>query len=373
MLELLIQPDSSIRPRILTGDLHVTIPRPETQTRFGSRVFLDDSGSQAGIWASNTLRMYDVRINEAAATYELANYITTLPSDNTRNATANHDMSEVVSAFTYGSQGYLNSWTRDGNVWTKQTNVTTNDATNFFFGEEVAFSADNKQMLVSQTRGFGGNGRVAQYTKSGSTWNFDTWITPVSNGGIFGTSIAISRDMTTLAIGAPNSDGAQGSVHLYVKSAGDWVRSAILKRASPAQSDYLGYKVVISDDGNTVFSSTRNGKGITVFRRVNGVWSHATTIAPPTAGYIDMTGSSMACSGDARGLVFTASNGGSASQVCYVYQDNEQVNAWGNRWVKGLSGYNTQSQVLQMNRLGTRLMVGDWNFESTTGQVLIYK
>ncbi|HSC67026.1 MAG TPA: hypothetical protein VLC79_05025 [Cellvibrio sp.] len=94
---------------------------------------------------------------------------------------------------------------------------------------------------------------------------------------LFGWSIAVSADGTTLAVGAPaedskakgangdqanNESSNSGAVYIFVKQNGVWVQQAYLKASNTEQPDsnpYLqrvndrfGYQVALSDDGNTL-------------------------------------------------------------------------------------------------------------------------
>ena len=94
---------------------------------------------------------------------------------------------------------------------------------------------------------------------------------------LFGWSIALSADGTTLAVGAPAEDskaiGANGdqqnndstnagAVYVFIKENGVWVQQAYLKASNTEQpnvnsfrtlpNDRFGYKVALSDDGNTL-------------------------------------------------------------------------------------------------------------------------
>lgn len=94
---------------------------------------------------------------------------------------------------------------------------------------------------------------------------------------LFGWSIALSADGTTLAVGAPAEDskaiGANGdqanndsvnagAVYVFTKENGVWVQQAYLKASNTEQpninsnrvlpNDRFGYKVALADDGNTL-------------------------------------------------------------------------------------------------------------------------
>lgn len=96
-------------------------------------------------------------------------------------------------------------------------------------------------------------------------------------GDFFGWSIALSADGTTLAVGAPaedskaigpngdqvnNDSSNSGAVYVFIKENGVWLQQAYLKASNTEQpnlnsnrfliNDRFGYKVALSDDGNTL-------------------------------------------------------------------------------------------------------------------------
>ena len=109
------------------------------------------------------------------------------------------------------------------------------------------------------------------YLKGSNTQFFDN----------FGWSIAISADGNTLAVGAPAEDSKaigingdqtnnesrdSGAVYVFVKENGIWVQEAYLKASNTEQpnlnekrfliNDRFGYRVALSDDGNTLAVSS---------------------------------------------------------------------------------------------------------------------
>lgn len=97
-------------------------------------------------------------------------------------------------------------------------------------------------------------------------------------GDFFGWSIALSADGNTLAVGAPaedskgkdvnsgeqadNTSDNSGAVYVFFKEAGQWTQQAYLKASNTEQpnlntarflpNDRFGYRVALSDDGNTL-------------------------------------------------------------------------------------------------------------------------
>ena len=100
---------------------------------------------------------------------------------------------------------------------------------------------------------------------------------------LFGWSVALSGDGQTLAVGAPaedsnargvngdqtsNNSRDSGAVYVFIKENGLWVQQAYLKASNTEQpsinsnrflpNDRFGYRVAISDDGNTLAVSAIN-------------------------------------------------------------------------------------------------------------------
>jgi hypothetical protein len=87
------------------------------------------------------------------------------------------------------------------------------------------------------------------------------------NQGHTGTSIAMSGDGMTMAVGAPfesggaagingnqndNSVYAAGAVYVYTRSGNSWTQQAYVKASNPGANDHFGSSVALSRDGNTM-------------------------------------------------------------------------------------------------------------------------
>lgn len=72
----------------------------------------------------------------------------------------------------------------------------------------------------------------------------------------FGTAIAMSADGTTLVVGAPQdanpSTDVDGAVYVYVYASGAWTQQAYLQSANTFEQKQFGTSVAISADGNTI-------------------------------------------------------------------------------------------------------------------------
>ena len=147
---------------------------------------------------------------------------------------------------------------------------------------------------------------------------------------LFGRSVALSADGSTLAVGAPEADGPapglfnNGAVFVYVRaeSEGAWTLQHVL-RADPAEgSDMFGQAMDISADGSVVvagarFESTgptsnseaRNSGAAYIFERdANGSWEQKAFLKAMNASPEDLFGWDVAVSGDGATVAVTATN-----------------------------------------------------------------
>lgn len=135
---------------------------------------------------------------------------------------------------------------------------------NYYYVEACNASSCNKSDLTFTATEMI---KAIGYVKAGNTEGFD----------FFGWSIALSADGKTLAVGAPAEDSKaigvngdasnndstnSGAVYVFTKENGVWVQQAYLKASNTEQpnlnsgrflpNDRFGYKVALSDDGNTL-------------------------------------------------------------------------------------------------------------------------
>ncbi|RLA07341.1 MAG: hypothetical protein DRQ51_06515, partial [Gammaproteobacteria bacterium] len=69
----------------------------------------------------------------------------------------------------------------------------------------------------------------------------------------FGSSLSMSSDGSTLAVGTPEEDNMAGAVYIFVKdSSHNWTQQAYLKASNAEAGDQFGYSVALSSDGSTL-------------------------------------------------------------------------------------------------------------------------
>ncbi|MEW8624337.1 MAG: hypothetical protein AB2551_01125 [Candidatus Thiodiazotropha sp.] len=163
----------------------------------------------------------------------------------------------------------------------------------------------------------------------------------ISQGTVFGFSIALSADETTLAIGAvgdastatgivvdpevggDNSATNSGAVYLYVRDGAGWRQQAYIKASNADTEDHFGFSVSLSEDGNTLAvsavgeasaasgidgdqadNSVQGAGAVYLFRRNEEVWSQEAYIKASNSTQWGVFGYqvSLSASGDRLGV-----------------------------------------------------------------------
>jgi hypothetical protein len=136
---------------------------------------------------------------------------------------------------TDASAGAAYVFVRSGGTWTQQAFIkATNPGREDWFGVRLALSGDGNTLAVSAPNENSGSkginskpddsaaqaGAVYVYTRNGATWAHQAYVkaSDAKEYDEFGSSVSLSRDGRTLAVGAHFQDGAltdSGAVYLF--------------------------------------------------------------------------------------------------------------------------------------------------------------
>ena len=191
------------------------------------------------------------------------------------------------------------------------------------------------------------------YIKASNAEAFDHFACGGGNQGHTGTSIALSGDANTMAVGAPfesggargvngnqndNSVYAAGAVYVYVRQGNSWTQQAYVKASNPGLNDHFGSSVALSRDGSTMAVAAHwessgatgvNGDqnddsipqagAVYVFTRAGTTWTQQAYIKASNTGNAaqgdgDQFGFSLALSGDGNTLAAGAITEDSGAQ-----------------------------------------------------------
>lgn len=159
------------------------------------------------------------------------------------------------------------------------------------FGNWISISPDGALAIIGTYRYGTVVGSAYVYSRSGDVWSFVQKLQPagILADDIYGNTVAISRDKTTLAVGAYRDTNGDGAVYIYTLVGGVWTQQAKL---APSQIDnwpYMGWQMLsISSDGNTLAVGAYNAdvNGLTengcvyVFTRNGSTWTEQAKLVP---------------------------------------------------------------------------------------------
>ncbi len=158
------------------------------------------------------------------------------------------------------SVGSVVVYTRTGDVWTKEATLSTPG--NINQGFSVSLSGDGNTLAVGAPYTNGSNGSALVYTRTGTTWSSATVLVGSGNTGASqqGWSVSLSGDGNTLAVGGPRdrpneaiSSLGYGATWVFVKNDEDWVQQDKIVLPTDLASNPVinqGRSVSLSGDGN---------------------------------------------------------------------------------------------------------------------------
>ena len=208
-----------------------------------------------------------------------------------------------------GTSGKFYTYTRSGTIWTQQSR------TDIVLGGPVTISADGATSLVgARTTTIGTNslqGAAYVFTRSGNNWNQQAQLT--SNDGAasdgFGNSVAISADGSTILVGAfgkaVGTNTRQGAVYIFTRSGAVWSQQARLTASDGVSNDNFGSMVALSADGyNRSDWANRKTIGINfnqgaayIFTRNGSTWIQHSRLTASDGATDDNFGASVVLSG----------------------------------------------------------------------------
>lgn len=246
-------------------------------------------------------------------------------------------------------------------------------------GYAIAISQDGNTLVVGSpaeaTSGSGidptpdrlgmNSGAVYVYTKTGSTWAQQAFIKASGAMSIvdsrFGTSVALSADGNTLAVGAPMDDSNatgiggdeenimaphSGAVYVFTRTGTTWSFQTFVKASNTDVNDQFGWSVALSGTGTTLAvgaqledsaavgiggdqaDNTAVDAGAVYVFAYAGAWTQQAYIKASNTGAGDGFGGAVALSSDGNTLAVTAVlEASSATGIGGTQSDNSAAGA----------------------------------------------
>jgi hypothetical protein len=286
------------------------------------------------------------------------------------------------------SAGAVYVFTRTAGNWSQQAYVkASNTESGDFFGSAVALSGDGNTLAVGAvfessaltgvTAGIvneatAGNaaffaGAVYVYARIAGSWSQQAYVkaSNTESADLFGNSVALSGDGSTLAVGAPLEDSSltgvfpgsvnettsgnaatnSGAVYVYTRNAGTWSQQAYVKASNTGAGDNFGTSVALSGDGNAlaVGAPLEDGGGTGIgstpdksatdagaayfYTRSTGTWSQQTYVKASNPDTLDNFGTSVALNSDGNTLAVGAQLEDGSSTGIDGTPDNSAANS----------------------------------------------
>ena len=172
------------------------------------------------------------------------------------------------SGTSYTDIGHVRVHDWNGSSWQQRGADIDGENTGDMSGNAVAVNGDGNTIAIGAINNDGNgqdSGHVRVYQWSGSAWTqVGSDIDGEANNDNSGVSISLSTDGRTLAVGADNNDGANGSdsghVRVYDLSGSQWVQRGVDIDGESA-SDYSGVSVDLSGDGKSLVVGAKDNDG----------------------------------------------------------------------------------------------------------------
>lgn len=236
--------------------------------------------------------------------------------------------------------GAVYVFTRTGGAWSQQAYLKASTAARNHFGTSVALSADGSTLAVGAEFELSAHGAVYVFTRTGGAWSQQAYLRPdyldPALGDSFGFSVALSADGSTIAVGAPvessaatgidgdptdNSSSSSGAAYVFTLAGMTWSQQAYVKAFNTATRDFFGTSVALSADGSSLaIGGSHDTAGVVhAFSRIATQWSQSGYLQPSDSMVRDAFGSSVALTANGATLAVGATAANRGPGAAYVF------------------------------------------------------
>jgi hypothetical protein len=187
----------------------------------------------------------------------------------------------IGAPFNMNSEGYVSVYEWDGSAWVQRGLDILGEAGGDSSGWSVALSADGAVLAIGAVFNSANSGHVRVYAWNGTAWvkrGLD--IDGEAQGDQSGYSVSLSSGGTVVAIGAQNNSNDTGHVRVYTWNGTAWVQTG-MDIDGEASGDLFGQSVSLASNGTTIAigASSNSGNGTE-----SGHTRVYTLVSPPSGG-----------------------------------------------------------------------------------------
>ncbi len=310
---------------------------------------------------------------------------------------------------------------RNGGVWSQQAYIKASNAgMDDAFGGSVYLSDDGNTLAVGADGESGGStgingqqdlnntsdsGAVYVFRFSGGAWSQQVYIKApnLQSNAQFGSSVSLSGDGNTLAVGEPSNalgnTGVNdvrsvanfpfsGAAYVFRFSGGVWSQQAFIKATNTSLTIRFGYSVSLSSNGNTLAVGARQENGSStginglqsdgakrsgaayLFRFSGGVWTQQAYIKASNTQVDAEFGHSVSLSSNGNTLAVGAINEDGSSTGVNGLQDDNSTSTGAVYLFRFSGGVWSQQAYIKASNSGTNDFFGEAVSLSADGNTL---
>lgn len=286
-----------------------------------------------------------------------------------------------------GGLGAVLIYTRSGSTWTQQGAklLPTGFIGGAGFGSGVALSSDGNTLVVGGNRDNTDVGAAWIFVRSGSTWTGQgSKLVGSGSSGQSGqgTSVSISGDGNTVAVGGPNDGGLIGATWIFTRSGSSWSQfgSKLVGSGAGSGMTFQGTSVSLSADGATLavggpYDSASFLGAVWVFARNGASWAQQGSKLARTGTAVGgrFQGNSVALSANGNLLAVGAPSNVASNGGVWIY--TRVGGSWlpiGSSALQGTLSTGLQGGSVALSHSGGILAVGASYGSAVTPEVWTY-
>jgi len=271
--------------------------------------------------------------------------------------------------------GTTRIYTNSGGTWTQVGSDIDGVDFNENSSTSVSLSSDGNTVAIGANRHDSQKGTTRIYTNSGGTWTqIGSDIDGVDTSESSGTSVSLNSDGSIVAIGADFHDSSKGTTRIYTNSGGTWTQIGSDIDGVDA-NERSGYSVNLSSDGNTVAIGAAfhdSKKGTTrIYTNSGGTW---TQIGSDIDGVDanERSGYSVNLSSDGSNVAIGAYGHDSGKGTTRIYTNS------GGTWtqigsdIDGVDANEYSGYSVSLSSDGSIVAIGARDHDNYTGTTRIY-
>ncbi|MBI2345085.1 hypothetical protein HYV10_03370 [Candidatus Dependentiae bacterium] len=268
----------------------------------------------------------------------------------------------------------------DGSNWVQVGSSIDGENAGDSAGTSVALSSDGQTVAIGENLWSSSKGRVRIFKFDGSNWTLVGLAIDGENAGdSAGTSVALSSDGQTVAIGESAWSTATGRVRIFKFDGSSWTLVGLAINGENV-GDTTGFSVALNSDGQTVAIGEPNwdtSKGRTRVFKFNGSSWILVGLAINGSNTGDLAGDSVALSADGQtvavGEPYWLSGGNNGRVRIYAF-DGSSWTLIGNT-INGENGNDFVGDSVALSSDGTIVAIGEkgWLNGANNGRIRVFK